>query len=135
MQQIGRVHILEALQALVNNVLLVNVLEDVGSDDGVKIRVHEIEYQVDIPVVLSSDYVLKADDVLVAIELLEENNLAERALCVSGVLESVKVLFKGYDFFCSLVNSLPYDTVSTLAEFLDDLVFLEHMRFNLFRHF
>ena len=43
MQQVGGVHVLEALQALINDVLLVDVLENVGADDCVQIGVHEVE--------------------------------------------------------------------------------------------
>ena len=37
-KDVGRVHVLDSLEELVNNVLLVNVLENVGADDGVEVR-------------------------------------------------------------------------------------------------
>ena len=42
-QQVGRVHILETLQHLVDDVLLVDVLKDVGPDNSMHICVHEVE--------------------------------------------------------------------------------------------
>jgi len=35
------VHVLEGLEELVDDVLLVNVLQDIGSDDGVEIRLYK----------------------------------------------------------------------------------------------
>ena len=57
-----------------------------------KISVHEVKDQVDVSIVLCPDHILESDDVLVAIQLLQENDLSKRALCVCCVLESVKVL-------------------------------------------
>ena len=51
-------HVLETLQTLVDNVLLVDVFQNVGSDDSVQVSVHEIEHQVDVAVVFSTDDVL-----------------------------------------------------------------------------
>jgi hypothetical protein len=39
---IGRVHVLERLEQLVDDVLLVDVLQDVGPDDGVQVRLYTI---------------------------------------------------------------------------------------------
>lgn len=108
-------HVLQTLQALVNDVLLVNVLQDVSSDNCVQVGVHEVEYQVNITVILSTDDVLETDNILVTSQLLQENNLTESALSVSSVLESVKILLNGANFFSALVNGLPHNTVSSLA--------------------
>lgn len=135
MQQVGRVHVLETLQALVDDVLLVDVLQNVGSDHSMQVCVHEVEHQVDVPVVLSSDYVLKSNDVLVTIQLLQEDDLTESPLSIGGVLKGIEVLLQGYNLFSPLVNGLPDDTVSSFTQLLDDLVLFEDVRFNLFRHF
>ena len=92
-----------------------DIFEDVGADDGVKISVHEVEDEVDIPIVFCADYVLQANNVLVASQLLQEDDLAERALRVSRVLESVEVLLEGDDFLGALVDGLPHDTVRSLT--------------------
>ena len=58
-------HVLQALEYLVHNVLLMDVLEDVGTDDRVQIGVHEVEHEVDIAIIFSSDHILQPDNVLV----------------------------------------------------------------------
>ena len=108
-------HVLQTFQDLVDDVLLVDIFEDVGTDDSVKISVHEVEDEVNVTIVFSADYVLKANNVLVTSQLLQEDDLAERALRVSGVLESVEVLFKGDNLFSALVDGLPHDTVRSLS--------------------
>lgn len=40
-----------------------NVLEDLGSDDSMKIGLHEIEDQIEVFVVLGADQVLQRNDV------------------------------------------------------------------------
>jgi hypothetical protein len=109
------VHVLQALQDLIDDILLVDVFEDVGSDDGVEVSVHEVEHQVDVSVIFRPDHILKTNDVLVSGEFLKENDLSEGALGIGGVLERVKVLLECYDFLGTLVNRLPYNTISTLT--------------------
>ena len=53
MQQSARVAVLEGLERLVDDELLVHRLQDVRAEDRVQVRLHEIEDQVDIPVVFS----------------------------------------------------------------------------------
>ena len=115
MKQIGGVHVLQALQDLIDDILLVDVFEDVGSDDGVEVSVHEVEHQVDVSVIFRPDHILKTNDVLVSGEFLKENDLSEGALGIGGVLERVKVLLECNDFLGTLVNRLPYNTISTLT--------------------
>ena len=52
-QELSRVHILQCFKELVHNVLLVDFLQDVGSDDRVQVCLHKVENQVDVPVILS----------------------------------------------------------------------------------
>lgn len=108
-------HVLQALQHLIDDILLVDVFEDVGADDGVEVGVHEVEDEVDVTIVFSSDHILKADDVFVARQFLEEDDLTEGALRVGGVLEGVEVLLQRDDFFGALVNGLPDYAVSALT--------------------
>lgn len=115
MQQVGRVHELQALQVLVDDVLLVDVFEDVGSDDRMQVSIHEVEDEVDIAVIFSSNHILQPDNVLVACQLLQKDNLAKYPLGISRVLESVKVLLESDNLFGSLVDGLPDDTVCSLS--------------------
>ena len=128
-------HIFKTLQVLIDDILLVDIFEDVGTDDSVKISVHEVEDEVNVTIVFSADYVLKANNVLVTSQLLQEDDLAERALRVSSVLESVEVLLEGDNLFGALVDGLPHDTVRSLTQLLKDFVFLENVRLDLLRHF
>ena len=93
-QQISRMHELQALQVLVDDVLLVDVLEDVSSDDGMQVSIHEVKDQVNITIVFGSNHILKSDYVLVACQFLQEDNLAKSSLRISSILESVKVLLE-----------------------------------------
>ena len=126
---------LEAFEALIDDVLFVDVFQYICPDDRVQVGVHEVENKVDVAIVLSPNHILEPDNVLVASKFLEEDNLTESPLSIRGVLEGVEVLLESDNLLGSLVNGLPHNSVSSLAEFLENLVFLEHMSFNLFSHF
>jgi len=51
------VEVLECLQQLLNDVLLVDVFQDVSSDDCMQVSFHLVEYTVDVFVIFSSNYV------------------------------------------------------------------------------
>ena len=108
-------HELEAFQVLVDDVLLVDVLQDVGSDNGMQVSIHEVEYEVYIAIVFSSDHILQSDYIFVASQLLQKDDLTKSSLGICGVLKSVEVLFKGDNFLSSLINGLPDDTVCSLS--------------------
>jgi hypothetical protein len=55
----------------------VDVLHDIGPDDRVQIRLHEIEHQVDIFVVLGLQDAQQGDDIGVAVELLQKDDLCD----------------------------------------------------------
>lgn len=115
MEQVGGMHVLEAFQALVNNVLLVNIFQDIGSDHCVQVGVHKVEYQVDVAIILGSHHILQSNNVFVAGQFLQEDDLTEGALGVCCVLEGIEVLFERHNLLGPLVNSFPHDTVSSLA--------------------
>ena len=122
MQQVGGVHVLQALENLVDDVLLMDLFQDVGTDDSMEVGIHEVENEIDISVVFRPDDVLQSDDVLVADELLQEDDLTERPLRISRVLEGVEVLLESNNLFSALVNSFPDDAVGTLAKLLQNFV-------------
>ena len=107
-------HVLQALQVLVDNVLLVNVFENVGADHGMQVCIHEVEHEVDITVILCANNILEADNVFVA-HLLQKDDLAESTLRVSRVLEGVEVFLESDNLLCAFVDSLPDDTISSLS--------------------
>ena len=114
-QQVCRVHELEAFQVLVDDVLLVDVLQDVGSDNGMQVSIHEVEYEVNIAIIFSSDHILQSDYIFVAGQFLQKDDLTKSSLGICGVLKSVEVLFKSDNFLSSLINGLPDDTVCSLS--------------------
>jgi len=114
-QQVHRMHVFQALEYLVDDILLVDIFENVGTDHCVQVSVHEVENKIDVAIVLSSDYVLKTDNVLVTGQLLQEDNLSESTLRISCVLESIKILLDRHNLLCSLVDCLPDNSIRSLA--------------------
>lgn len=108
-------HVFQALQHLVDDILLVDVLEDVSSDYRVQVSIHEIEDQVDVSVIFSSNYILEPNDVLVPGQLLQEDDLSEGSLRIRGVLECIEVFLESDDLLSSFVDSLPDNTVRSLT--------------------
>ena len=51
-------HVFETLEALVNDILLVDVLEDVSPDNCVQIGIHEVENEVNISIIFCPDDIL-----------------------------------------------------------------------------
>ena len=80
-----------------------------------QISVHEVEDQVNIPVVFSAYHILQPNNVLMASQLLQENNLTESSLGICRVLKGIEVLLEGDNLLRPLVNSFPHDTVGTLT--------------------
>lgn len=108
-------HVLEAFEYLVDNVLLVDILEDVCTNHSVQISVHKVEHQVDVAVIFSTHHILESDDVFVTGEFLQENDLAEGTLSIRRILESIEVLLQRNNLLRPLVNCLPDNTVSSLS--------------------
>ena len=135
MQKIRRVHVFETLQALVNDVLLVDIFEDVRSNDGMQVSVHKVEDEIDIAIILGTNRVLQANNVLVTVQFLQKDYLSEGPLGIGGILECVEVLLECDNLLGTLVNGLPHDTVGTFTEFLNDLVLFKHVSFDFLCHF
>ena len=108
-------HVLQALQVLVDDVLFVNVFEDIGADYSMQVCVHEIKHKVNIAVILCANYILEADNVLMARQLLQKDDFAEGTLCVGRILEGIKVLLESDNILGAFVNSLPDYTISSLS--------------------
>ena len=47
-----------------------NVLKNISSNNGMKISVHKVENQVNIPVVLSSNNILQPNDIFMTVKFL-----------------------------------------------------------------
>lgn len=99
-----------------------------------QIRFHELEHKIKILVVLSSDYLMKFDNVWV-VELLKEDNLAKGALSICGMLERIKNFLESESVAGLLVGDFPDVAVRSTAHLLEKSIFLEDMCFHLFCHF
>jgi len=58
MQEIGWMHVFQTFEALVNNVLFMNIFKDIGTDNSVQVRIHEIEDKVDISIIFGTNRIL-----------------------------------------------------------------------------
>lgn len=108
-------HELQTLQHLVDYILFVNVLKDVRPDNGMKVSIHKIKDQVNISIVLSSYDILETNNILMTGQFLQEDDFSEGTLGISRILKGVKVLLQSHYVLGLLINSLPNDTVSSLA--------------------
>ena len=115
MQQLRRMHVLDALEELVNYVLLVDFFQNISTNDCVQVGVHEIEYQIYILVVLCSDYVLETNNIFMSSKFLQKNDFPKRPLRIGCILKGIKVFLERNNFFSSLVDSFPDDAVCALA--------------------
>ena len=108
MKQLCGVHVLDAFQDLVDDVLFVYFLQDACPDDGMQIRLHVLEYQIYVPIILRSMNIRQLDYILV-VQLVQEHDLAERSLCIGGVLEGIKYLLQSHGhILVPLIQGLPH---------------------------
>ena len=97
--QFPRVDVLQSLEDLrlrrylVNYKLLVHLLEDSRPDDRVQVRLHVLEDQVQILLVLRFYYVQQLYDVLVLVQLLQKHHFPEGSLSIGCIVECVEHLF------------------------------------------
>ena len=72
-----------------------DILQDLGPDDRMKVGLHEVENQVQIFMILCPDQMLQSDDVGVAIQLPQKDDFTECALGIGGILECIEHFFDG----------------------------------------
>ena len=133
-QELRRVQELEGLEKLVHDVALVDVQKDVRPYRGVQVRLHVLEHQVDVPVVVRPQHVQQPNDVSVAAYLLQEHDFSKGALRVRGILKGVEDLLQGHNPACLPLHGLPNDPIRALAQLLLDVVLLQHVGVDLLRH-
>jgi len=68
--QVSGVQLLQSLEQLLDDVLLVDFLQDVGTDDGVQVSLHLVEDALNVLVVASPDDVQQSHHVFVPVQLL-----------------------------------------------------------------
>lgn len=85
-----------------------------------EIRLHELEEQVDVLIIISADGVKELDDVGM-VELLEDLDFSIGALRISGMLKCIEYLLKREDALCGLFFHLPHMAVRPRAYLLQDV--------------
>ena len=116
MDDVDGVDVLECAQQLPGDVLDVDVFADVSSDHCVQVRVHELEHQVQVYVILRLFHRDQLDDVVVGAQLLQEHDFSESALSISRVREGSKDLFESDSFSVFLFNGLPHYSIGAFAK-------------------
>ena len=86
-----------------------------------KIGFHELENQVDVFVILSSENVVEFDDVRV-VHFVQESNLSKSSLGVSRMLERIKDLLESNRGFCLSVDGFPDMAVSPTPNLLEQFI-------------
>ena len=79
-----------------------------------QIGFHELEDEVDIPVIVCLEDVVEGNYVLVATHVLEEHDFTKCALCICRILERVEYLLQSDRLLVFLVERLPNNPVGTL---------------------
>ena len=92
-----------------------NFLQDLTSDNHMEIRLHEIEYEVDILIIFSFDGIGEPDYVRVVIHLLEEHNFSVCSLRIRRVMKCIKHFFYCYRSSCFFVCCFPYYPVRSFS--------------------
>jgi hypothetical protein len=105
-----------------------DVLHDIGPDDGVQIRLHEIEHEIDVFIIFCFEDVEQRYDVGVAVELLQEYHLAYYglylavcSLCIRSILKGIEYLLQSHDLLCLLIHRFPDHTVGAFTQLLKNL--------------
>jgi len=71
----------------------VDVLQDARPDGRVQVRLHELEDEVNVAVVVCLEHIRQCDNVLVSLHFLKEHHLAERPLRIGRILKCIEYLF------------------------------------------
>lgn len=112
MDNLPRMQVLECFRYLVDDILYMHIFQDALGNHIMQIGLHELEYQIDIFVILCFDCLVKFDYVDV-VGLLQDLDLAVSTLGIGGVLESIEDFLKGIDFFIKTILHFPHVAVCT----------------------
>lgn len=113
-------HVLERFGELIDNESNVYVLEYALGDDVVEIRLHELEEQVYVLIIISADGVKELDDVGM-VELLEDLDFSIGALRIGCMLKCIEYFLKREDALRGLLFHLPDMAVCPRAYLLQDV--------------
>ena len=88
-----------------------------------EVGLHELEDEVEVLVVFCADDLVQLDDVGV-VEFLQQDDLAEGALRVGGMLEGIEDLLEGQRVSGLFISHFPDVAVSPAPYLFDQVVFL-----------
>lgn len=99
-----------------------------------KICFHELEYQVEIFIVLGPNHLAQPHDIRM-LKLLEKDDFSIGPLGVGGMLESIEYFFEGKGLSCFLISDFPDDSIGSASNFFEDGVSLKDVGFYFLWHF
>jgi len=111
---------------LIDDELLVDLLQNVHTNYGVQVGLHELEHHVNVLVILGPEDIQHLNDIVV-VKLLQEHYLSKCPLGVSRVLEGIENLLEGDNLLGFLVDGFSDYAVSSFAYLFDNLVTTEHL--------
>ena len=91
------------------------IFKDVGSYHSMEVGIHEIEHQVNVSVIFCPDDILKADDIFMTRQFLQENDFSKRSLCIRCILKCIEILLESHNVLGLFVDGFPHDTVGSLS--------------------
>lgn len=110
MDDVCRVQILHALEDLIHDEAVMDVLEDLLPDGVVQVGLHVLKNQIEILVIFGADDVEQLDYVVV-IEFVQVADLSVGSLRVYGVLEGVEYFFESESGVGLAIRNFPDVTV------------------------
>ena len=126
--------VFHAPEYLVHDEAVVDVLEDLLPDRVVQVRLHVLENEIEVLVVVGADHAVQLYYVLVA-QLVQVADLPVGALGVDRVLEGVEYLLQGECCPALPLAHLPHVPVRPRTHLLRQAVASQNVALNLFCHF
>ncbi len=125
--------IIHCFTYLIQNPLFMFFLQNSFPYESEKIDVHMFENQVNIDVIICSDYLLHFYDIRV-FQFHEKHDFTISSLSIGRIIKSVKIFLQSFYFFVFIIDNLPHMTIGSTTYFLEDLKLAENMRFQVLSH-
>jgi len=115
MQQLRRVQVLQPLQNLKSDEPQMDGLEDALSDQGMKVRFHELKGNIQVTIILRTNHPVHLDYVRM-VQLGEDTGFPIGALRICGILKCIEYFLEGKGALGPSVNHLPHMAVCTTPQ-------------------
>ena len=110
--------VVNGLGSLIDDIPFMLVSQHILANESVEVDIHELEQDVDIPLVVGTDHLFQLHNVRV-LELLQKHYLSVGSLGICGVLKCIKVFFESEGTMTTSLGHFPDDPVGPAAYFLD----------------